>query len=85
MTSAMDGSDMRVVLKGDDLYPFLDGPSWSPDGRLLAVQRGRGGINTDIWIVPAQGGAPTRLTKDAPGVVSDSPVFDPNGLSLIHI
>src|SRR5260370_5184675 len=49
VTSAVDGSDIRVVLKGDDLYPFLAGPSWSPDGRLLTVQRSRGGINRDIW------------------------------------
>ena len=84
VTSAVDGSDIHLVLKGDDLYPFLAGPSWSPDGSLLALQRGRGGINLDIWIVPAQGGEPTRLTKDSPGVVSDSPVFDPNGRGVIH-
>jgi Tol biopolymer transport system component len=84
VTSAVDGSDIRVVLKGDDLYPFLAGPSWSPDGTLLAVERNRGGINRDLWIVPAQGGDPTRLTKDAPGVVSDSPVFEPNGRGVIH-
>ncbi len=84
VTSAVDGSDIRVVLKGDDLYPFLAGPSWSPDGRLLTVQRSRGGINRDIWIVPAQGGDPTRLTKDVPGVVSDAPVFEPNGRGVIH-
>ena len=84
VTSAVDGSDLRVVLKGDDLYPFLATPSWSPDGSLLAVQRSRGGINRDIWIVPAQGGDPTRLTKDDPGVVSDSPVFEPNGRGVIH-
>jgi serine/threonine protein kinase/Tol biopolymer transport system component len=84
VTSAVDGSDMRVVLKGDDLYSNLAGPSWSPDDRLLAVQRGRGGINRDIWIVPAQGGEPTRLTNDAPGVVSGAPVFEPNGRGVIH-
>jgi eukaryotic-like serine/threonine-protein kinase len=84
VTSAVDGSDIHVVLKGDDLYAFLAGPSWSPDGSLLALQRGRGGINRDIWIVPAQGGDPTRLTKDDPGVVSDSPVFEPNGRGVIH-
>jgi Tol biopolymer transport system component len=84
VTSAVDGSDVRVVLKGDDLYPFLAGPSWSPDDRLLALQRSRGGINRDIWIVPAQGGDATRLTKDPPGVVSDAPVFEPDGRGVIH-
>jgi len=84
VTSAFDGSDMRVVLKADDLYPFLASPSWSPDGSLLAVERSRGGGNRDIWVVPAQGGAATRLTKDPPGVVSDSPIFSPDGRGVIH-
>jgi serine/threonine protein kinase len=84
VTSAVDGSDVRVVLKSDDLYPFFDSPSWSPDGSILAVERSRGGINRDVWTVPTPGGTATRLTKDAPGVVSDSPVFEPDGRGVIH-
>lgn len=84
VTSAVDGSDMHVVLKSDDVYPLLARPSWSPDGSILAVERGRGGINRDVWMVPAQGGAATRLTKDVPGVVSDSPIFAPDGRGVIH-
>ena len=84
VTSAVDGSDMHVVLKSDDVYPILASPSWSPDGGILAVERGRGGVNRDVWMVPAQGGAATRLTKDVPGVISDSPIFAPDGRGVIH-
>lgn len=84
VTSAVDGSDVRVVMKSDDLYPFLASPSWSPDGTLLAVQRSRGGIMREIWIVPADGGPGKRLTMDAPGVFSDSPAFTSDGLGVVH-
>jgi eukaryotic-like serine/threonine-protein kinase len=83
-TSGADGSDLRVIFKSDDVYPFLASPSWSPDGALLAFTRSRGGINRDLWTVPAQGGAATPLTKDAPGVGSDSPVFTPDGRGVVH-
>jgi eukaryotic-like serine/threonine-protein kinase len=83
-TSSADGSDTRVIVKGDDVYPFFGRASWSPDGKLVAASRSRGGMNREIWTVPAQGGTPERLTKDAQGVVSDSPVFAPDGRGVIH-
>jgi serine/threonine protein kinase/Tol biopolymer transport system component len=82
--SGTDGSNVRVILKGDDVYPFLSSPAWSPDGATLTVSRSRGGMNRDIWIVPAHGGEATRLTKDAAGVVSDWPVFAPDGRGVVH-
>src|SRR5580704_2151570 len=82
--SGTDGSNVRTILKGDDVYPFLSTPSWSPDGMTLTVSRSRGGMNRDIWIVPAHGGDATRLTKDAAGVVSDWPVFAPDGRGVVH-
>jgi serine/threonine protein kinase len=82
--SVTDGSNIRTILKGDDVYPFLSSPSWSPDGTTLTVSRSRGGMNRDIWIVPARGGEATRLTKDAAGVVSDWPVFAPDGRGVVH-
>jgi len=83
-TSAADGSDLRVILKSDDVYPFFGRLSWSVDGALLAVSRSRGGLNREIWTVPSQGGAATRLTKDPQGVVSDSPIFTPDGHGILH-
>ena len=83
-TSAADGSDMRVVLKSDDVYPFFGRVSWSLDGNVLAVSRSRGGQNRDIWMVPAHGGTAKLFTKDVVGVLSDSPVFTPDGLGVIY-
>jgi len=83
-TSAADGSDLRVIFKSDDVYPFFGRLSWSLDGRALAVTRSRGGMNREIWMVPAQGGTATLLTKDPQGVVSDSPIFTPDGLGMVH-
>jgi eukaryotic-like serine/threonine-protein kinase len=83
-TSAADGSDLRVILKSDDVFPFFGSLSWSPDGGLLAVSRSRGGMNREIWTVPSQGGSSTRLTKDQQGTVSDMPAFTPDGRGVVH-
>jgi len=83
-TAPADGSDTHIILKGDDVYPFFGRASWSPDGKLLAASRSRGGMNREIWTVSAQGGSPARLTQDAQGVLSDSPIFAPDGRGIIH-
>ncbi|HEV1993154.1 MAG TPA: protein kinase, partial [Candidatus Acidoferrum sp.] len=83
-TSAADGSDTRVILKSDDVYPFFGRLSWSLDGTVLAISRSRGGMNREIWTVPAHGGVGTHLTNDVAGVVSDSPIFTPDGRGVIH-
>jgi Tol biopolymer transport system component/DNA-binding winged helix-turn-helix (wHTH) protein len=50
-------------------------PAFSPDGRLLAYHSvGRGGI----WIVPALGGAPRRLTA-----FGSSPAWSPDGTQVV--
>ncbi|MHB8501559.1 MAG: protein kinase domain-containing protein [Candidatus Acidiferrales bacterium] len=83
-TSAADGSDTRVILKSDDVYPFFGRLSWSMDGNVLAVSRSRGGQNRDIWMVPAHGGTATHFTNDVAGALSDSPVFTPDGRGVIY-
>lgn len=50
-------------------------PAWSPDGELIAyssIQRG------GIWVVPALGGAPRRITD-----FGASPAWSPDGSSLV--
>ena len=38
---------------------------WSPDGKWIYYSSDRGGTGrNDIWRMPANGGVPTRLTKD---------------------
>jgi TolB protein len=57
-----------------------DGPSywhgWSPDGKTLAFTGARNG-NFDIYTVPVEGGAETRLTT-ADGL-DDGPEYSPDG------
>ena len=83
-TAAADGSDLRIVLQADAVYPFFYRPAWSPDGTRLAVSRTGGGILQEIWLLPASGGAPRQLWRDPPGVFSADPVFTPEGSGIVH-
>lgn len=58
-------------------------PAWSPDGELVAFSSGRGG-ETHIWVVPAAGGEPQRVTQTPLGVIpSDTSVrWSPDGRQL---
>ncbi len=57
-------------------------PSWSPDGRSLAMLRTRGETTSrkDVLIVSASGGVPRKITEiDTPGALQDwvpSPYLD---------
>src|SRR5262249_10587878 len=53
-----DGSGVRRLTS----HPGVEsGPHFSPDGKLLAFT-GRYEGNTDVYVVPAVGGVPKRLT-----------------------
>jgi Tol biopolymer transport system component len=52
-----DGTNQRTVAESLDVR---DTPSWSPDGRWIAVCANEGGANP-LFKVPLQGGAPVRL------------------------
>jgi Tol biopolymer transport system component len=56
-----DGSDLRQLtsIGGQNVLPC----GWSPDGRKFLVQAAVNG-NTDIYVVPASGGKPKKLTAD---------------------
>jgi dipeptidyl aminopeptidase/acylaminoacyl peptidase len=64
----------------------LSSPALSPDGRFVAftvttvrVEENR--RHSEIWMVPAAGGDPVRLT--APGVSSSNPRWSPDGRFLL--
>jgi Tol biopolymer transport system component len=50
-------------------------PAWSPDGKLIAYHPRR---RDGIWIVPAQGGRPRRLTR-----FGSNPAWSPDGSTLV--
>lgn len=56
----LQNPDRRRWLTGDtDGLWNHEGPSWSPDGKVLCYSAGR-----DLWLVAADNGAPRRLTTD---------------------
>jgi eukaryotic-like serine/threonine-protein kinase len=80
---SVDGSDLRTILEGDAIYPFLGRPAWSADGKTIAVGRSRGGDSREIWLVPVNGGSATPLTHGAGGVSSDMPAYTADGRGLV--
>jgi len=66
MVANSDGSGERTLLtrKGDDFF-YSDGPSWSPDGKVIACAAGtlKGGLSTTVLGVPLEGGAEKSLTS----------------------
>lgn len=51
-------------------------PSLSPDGRWIALSAWREDDEVSLWLVPAEGGEPIRLTQ---GHYDDQPVWFPSG------
>jgi len=62
--AAVDGSGERCLTNLHGAGHILTPPAWSPDGSLLAIQI-RINRNSDIYLLPAAGGALQRLTSDA--------------------
>jgi serine/threonine protein kinase len=82
--SAADGTNISRIMKSDGSYPFFRTPSWSPDGKYLAVTRSLGGIAGELWLVPIADGPPHRFSNDPPGISSHRPVFTPDGHGIVY-
>ncbi|MBU1677023.1 hypothetical protein KKA85_14740, partial [bacterium] len=54
--------------------------AWSPDGRWLAYARFDPDYNSDIWIVPGEGGEPVNVTRHPE--YDEDPVWSPDGTML---
>ena len=84
----MEGGEARLVTVGKEPHSFI----WSSDGRRIAYVSGNlqyvssqafGNIaQSGIWVVPAAGGAPARVTDDRS--LNVSPAWLPSG-SLLYV
>jgi Tol biopolymer transport system component/predicted Ser/Thr protein kinase len=83
-TARLDGSDAREVTGvQENFFSFYvqHCASVSPDGRSLAYFQPERGPHGDVWLIPAAGGEPRRLTHDV--VPAGNPVFSRDGASVI--
>jgi TolB protein len=73
-----DGARQRQLTS--DPSPSLV-PRWSPDGGTIAFASGDGS-SRDLYVIPAIGGAPRRLTTGA-RVTRDPPLWSPDGSRIL--
>ncbi len=76
-TADLDGRDVRRLTSGEGLEAF---PVFSPDGRLVAFS-GQYDGNLDVFVVPAAGGIPRRLTWHPSSDIVQG--FTPDGRSVL--
>jgi Tol biopolymer transport system component/DNA-binding winged helix-turn-helix (wHTH) protein len=83
-TSKADGTLLQIILPPSSVYPLLHHPTWSADGRSIAVDRSADGFGAEIWIVPAEGGRPSVLNTVRAGVFERHPIFTRDGKGLVY-
>jgi dipeptidyl aminopeptidase/acylaminoacyl peptidase len=78
-----DGSGRKLLTDTPDASEWL--PQWSADGHSLAFLADRGGdeAETQVWIMPANGGEARQVTKFPDGV--EDYVLSPDGRRLAVI
>jgi Tol biopolymer transport system component len=81
----VDGGHPRDLIARDE--PLIDSPAWSPDGRWIAFSRyppmERAPAWDDIWVVPADGGAPRVCTGSSGD--NTHPAWSPDGMQIAFI
>jgi dipeptidyl aminopeptidase/acylaminoacyl peptidase len=89
-TQALDGKPEVLFSPAEDHGPLhglqIAVPRWSPDGKHIAFIGGlmsdQGATGGDVWMMAANGGAPSNLTPDSPATTSWLEWSDPDRLLL---
>jgi TolB protein len=74
---AADGTNARPMAEGLDIR---DAPSWSPDGKWIAVVANQEGGAQPLFLLPADGGPPERIVDG----VAYGPVWSPDGRFIAY-
>src|SRR5688572_13317802 len=81
------GHIYELPIAGGTAKPLTSGAAWhraprySPDGSRIAMIRDGDGAD-EVWVMPAAGGAPTRITDHSPrryGAARGSPTWSSDG------
>jgi dipeptidyl aminopeptidase/acylaminoacyl peptidase len=82
---SLPGGDAKQITDGQDWND--SDPQWSPDGTRIAFVSDRTGKafddsqNTDVWVIPAAGGALSKISDHA--FDDDSPRWSPDGKQIL--
>lgn len=60
-TMQADGTKQQMLVKDPQVIDY----EWSPDGKWLAYSRMDGNFASELYLIPADGGTPTNLTRYA--------------------
>ena len=73
---AVDGDALRRLTDTPQFHEAL--PSWSPDGRQIAFQRGEGTVSRGVYLVSPFGGTERRVVD-----IGGNPSWTPDGRALV--
>ncbi|MEX1264843.1 MAG: hypothetical protein WEE66_13090 [Actinomycetota bacterium] len=77
---SIDGTSVRRISDGDRDY----NPSWSPDGTRIAFTHTDGPMDSDIFVMDADGSNTTRLTDGGEGDTNLGAVWAPDGSRIAY-
>jgi TolB protein len=84
-----DGAHARAVTTFADSVGRAQWPTWSPDGKRLAVQVGRYDRNdhahdrSDIWVIDLASGDATNLAPADDPWLDETPSWSPDGKTIV--